>query len=120
MFLLNECSQCRVLDQETRLTPVWFKIVSLSVTGQSLVHLQANGMLLDLRRNVMLGPELDCTETWRLNQVASLSARKVENGVDRTGEEGDGRVGEATGEEGGQRGGSAAVDPGGVGRSWRR
>ena len=84
------------------------------------MHLQANGILLDPRRNVMLGSELDCTETWRLNQVASLSARKVENGVDRTGEEGDGRVGEATGEEGGERGGRAAVDPGGcLGRSRR-
>ena len=62
-----------------------------------------------------VGPRLDCTETWRLNEVASLSERKVENGVDRTTEEDDGRVGEATGEEGGS-GGSAAVDPGGRGR----
>ena len=85
------------------------------------MHLQANGILLDPRRNVMLGPELDCTETWRLNEVASLSARKVENGVDRTGEEGDGRVGEATGEEGGTIGRHAAVDPGSrLGRSERR
>ena len=51
---------------------------------------------------MMLGPRLDCTETRRLNQVASLSERM--NGVDRTSEEDDGGVGEATGEEGGERG----------------
>ena len=73
MFLLNECNQCRERDQETRLTPRWFKIGSLSSTGRSSVGLQANEILLDPRRNMMLGPWLDCTETGRLNQVVSLS-----------------------------------------------
>ena len=35
----------------------------LSITKQSSVRLQANGILLDPRRNMMLGPWLDCTET---------------------------------------------------------
>ena len=36
------------------------------------MRLQANGILLDPRRNMMLDPQLDCTETWC---VASLSER---------------------------------------------
>ena len=117
MFLLNECGQCSELDQETWLTPRWFKIGFLSVTGQSSVRLQANGVLLDPRRSMMFSPELDCMETWRLNQVASA---QVENGVDCMSEEDNGRVGEATGEEDGERGGGPVVRAGGLGRSWRR
>ena len=78
MFLLNECSQCCELDQETRLTPGWSKI---SVTGQSSARLQADGILLDPQRSMVLGPELDCTETCRLNHldlVTPNQARWVE------------------------------------------
>ena len=71
------------------------------------MHLQANGILLDPCRTTMLSPELDCIETWRLNQVANA---QVENGVDCMSEGDDVRVGEATGEEGtGERGGGAVV-----------
>ena len=55
---------------------------------------------------MMLGPELDCMETRCLNQVASA---QVENGVDCTSEETDGRVGEAAGKEGGESGRGAVV-----------
>ena len=65
----------------------------------------------------MLGPELDCMETWGLNQVVSA---QVENGVDCMSEEDNGRVGEGTCEEGGERGGGPVVSAGGLGRSWRR
>ena len=39
------------------------------------MRLQPNGILLDPRRNMMLDPEHNCTETWCLNEVASLSER---------------------------------------------
>ena len=59
-FLLNECSQC---SEETRLTLRWSRLDLFPL----LDNFGADGILLDPRRNVMLGPELDCTKTSRLS-----------------------------------------------------
>ena len=67
--------------------------------------LQVNGVLLEPRRNMTLGPRLDCTGTWHLNQVASLSSHMV--WIARAKK----TMGALKGlrEEGGKRGGGAAV-----------
>ena len=75
------------------------------------MRLPANRILLDPRRNMMLGPQLDCmcTETWSLDQVASLNERLSCEWCGSRDQEDDGRIGEATGEEGGESGRGAVV-----------